>query len=253
VKITFYNKDNNDTLSYDYLFRILFNLGGSSSSGILPRRSAFFDAFTLFRDIEYMDRAKNRTFDEFNDLSANASKDSIREHEIQDDGKMGKVNSFVYGYSIIIGPDGKPHVKEFGNVKPKVVTEDKATNIQYSLNKSDISLDRELLFDVTSTDKEVKVLLEIPGIKEEDIKINAFDGKIEVKTTNNSSKTFHKTLPLPKEAKVKTTRFTYNNGILEITFDKKYDVKLKLIEGLTHLRNKCSFLYNTFKSLSNRD
>ena len=98
MKIRFYNKD---TLSYDYLFRILFNLGGSSSSGILPRRSAFFDAFTLFRDNEYMDKAKNRTFDEFNDLSTNASKDSIREHEIQDDGKMRKVNSFVYGYSII--------------------------------------------------------------------------------------------------------------------------------------------------------
>gem|GEM_PF-2457496 len=140
VKITFYNKDNNGSLSYDYLFRILFNLGGSISSDILPRRSAFFDAFTIFHDIEYMDRAKNRKFDEFNDLYANA-------------------------------PDGKPHVKEFGNVKPKVVTEDKATNIQYSLNTSSISLDRELLFDVTSTDKEVKVVLAIPGIKEVDLKI----------------------------------------------------------------------------------
>jgi HSP20 family protein len=166
---------------------------------------------------------------------------------------MRQVNSFVYGYSIIIGPDGKSHVKEFGNVKPKVVTEDKTTNIQHSLNKSSISLDGELLFDVISTDKEVKVLLEIPGIKEEDIRINAFDGKIEVKTTNTSSKTFNKTLPLPREAKVKTTRFTYNNGILEITFYKKYDVKLKLIEGLTHLRNKFSFLYNNFKSIRNRD
>ena len=171
MKITFYN---NDTLSYDYLFRILFHLGGSSSSsggGISTRRGAFFDAFTLLRDIEYMDREKHRMFDEFNDLSANTSKDSIREHGIQDDGKIRKVNPFVYGYSIIIGPDGKPHVKEFRNVKPKVVTEDKATNIQRSLNKSSISLDRELLFDVTSTDKEVKGLLEIPGIKEEDIKI----------------------------------------------------------------------------------
>ena len=75
MKITFYN---NDTLSYDYLFRILFHLGGSSSSssggGISTRRGAFFDAFTLLRDIEYMDREKDRMFDEFNDLSANTSK-----------------------------------------------------------------------------------------------------------------------------------------------------------------------------------
>ena len=27
-------------------------------------------------------------------------------------------NSVYYGYQVNVGPDGKPHVREFGNVKP---------------------------------------------------------------------------------------------------------------------------------------
>ncbi|HEY6534690.1 MAG TPA: Hsp20/alpha crystallin family protein, partial [Candidatus Nitrosocosmicus sp.] len=38
---------------------------------------------------------------------------------------------------------------------------------------------------------------------------------------------YHKTLELPKEADIETARSTYNNGILEVTFDKKKNVKPK--------------------------
>jgi HSP20 family molecular chaperone IbpA len=38
-----------------------------------------------------------------------------------------------------------------------------------------ISSQREPLADVISTDKEVKVALEMPGVSKEDIKINAYD------------------------------------------------------------------------------
>ena len=31
--------------------------------------------------------------------------------------KVREIGPFVYGYSMTIGPDGKPRVKEFGNVK----------------------------------------------------------------------------------------------------------------------------------------
>jgi len=50
---------------------------------IYYQEEVLFLMHLLFGDIEYMDRTKNRTFDEFNDLSANASKDSIKEHEIK--------------------------------------------------------------------------------------------------------------------------------------------------------------------------
>ena len=82
--------------------------------------------------------------------------------------------------------------------------------------------------DVNSTDNEVKVILEMPGIKKEDIKINAFDGSIEViADNNNSQRKYHKAVELPEEANIETARSTYNNGILEVTFDKKKNVKPK--------------------------
>ncbi len=53
----------------------------------------------------------------FNDISTNAPKDLIKEYETEEGSKVRKVGPIVYGYSMTIGPDGKPHVREFGNVK----------------------------------------------------------------------------------------------------------------------------------------
>jgi HSP20 family protein len=116
-----------------------------------------------------------------------------------------------------IGPDGKPHVKEFGNVK----TGKNIAGQYLGIQKPQISSEREPLSDVTTTDKEVKVVLEMPGIKKEDIKINAYEQKVEIKTADSSARKYHKVLNLPKSADIETARSTYNNGILEVTFDKK--------------------------------
>jgi HSP20 family protein len=82
------------------------------------------------------------------------------------------------------------------------------------------------LVDVNTTDKEVKVVLEMPGVKKEDIKINAFDGSVDV-IANNPQRKYHKTVELPQDADIETVKSTYNNGILEITFNKKENIKPK--------------------------
>jgi HSP20 family protein len=119
---------------------------------------------------------------------------------------------------------GKPHVREFGNVKSlggKMVGDSRGISSQ-------ISAEREPLADVNTTDKEVKAVIEMPGIKKEDIRINAFDGSIEViADNNNSQRKYHKTIELPDNTDIETARSTYNNGILEVTFDKKKTVKPK--------------------------
>ena len=69
----------------------------------------------------------------------------------------------VYGYSMTIGPDGKPKVKEFGNVR--------------SLGRGGgamapaLTAEREPLSDIITTDSDVKVTVEMPGISKHDIKI----------------------------------------------------------------------------------
>jgi HSP20 family protein len=65
-----------------------------------------------------MRREMEREFEEqFKDLENRAPKDLVREYETAGGGKVREYGPFVYGYSMTIGPNGKPKVREFGNVK----------------------------------------------------------------------------------------------------------------------------------------
>ena len=80
--------------------------------------------------------------------------------------------------------------------------------------------------DVTTTDKEVKVVVEMPGVSKNNIKINAYDSTLEVKSEDPQRK-YHKTIEIPPETDIETAMSSYNNGILEITFKKKDHAKPK--------------------------
>ncbi len=148
-------------------------------------------------------------------------KNLVRKYQTPDGAKVREVGPIVYGYSMTIGPDGKPHVREFGNVKSGFGSGNGNIAQYLGIDKPQITAEREPLADVNSTDKEVKVVLEMPGIKKEDIKINAYDQKVEIKTTDDSARKYYKVLNLPKSSDIETARSTYNNGILEVTFDKR--------------------------------
>ena len=127
----------------------------------------------IFGQFDEVRREMERMFEEqFKDIQTRAPKDLIREYETPEGGKVREMGPFVYGYSMTIGPDGKPHVKEFGNVKAdKNITDGEHLGIQ----KPQITAEREPLSDITTTENEVKVILEMPGIRKEDIKLNAYD------------------------------------------------------------------------------
>ena len=77
-----------------------------------------------------------------------------------------EIGPIVYGYSMTVGPDGKPVIREFGNVKRGPSKEWKEA----------ISDTREPLVDVVEGDKEVRVIAELPGAKKQDIELTV-DGK----------------------------------------------------------------------------
>ena len=181
---------------------------------IIPRRNSFRNFFDeMDREFAQAEEMINRVFNTARGIGP-SNVDAFR-----------KVSTFpyYYGYQITVGPDGRPHVREFGNVKPSH-SKDRFSGI--GIDKPEITAEREPLADVNSTDNEVRVVFEMPGLSKQDIKINAFDETVEVIASNNQRK-YHKTLELPKEADIETARSTYNNGILEVTFDKKKSVKPK--------------------------
>jgi hypothetical protein len=59
--------------------------------------------------------------------------------------------------------------------------------------------------EVTETDKEVKVVVEMPGVSKENIKINAYENKVEVKTEAAKRK-YHEVIEIPVGADIETAK-----------------------------------------------
>jgi HSP20 family protein len=173
----------------------------------------FFD--DMFRGFDQMRREMER---EFEDMEKRIPKDLVREYTTPEGGKIREAGPFVYGYSMTVGPDGKPRVREFGNIKP--------SRGFGGMARPEISGELEPLVDMTTTDNEVKVVIEMPGINKNNIRINAYDQTLEVKSDDPKRK-YHKTIEVPLETDIETAKSTYNNGILEITFKKKDQTKSK--------------------------
>ncbi|HYG00089.1 MAG TPA: archaeal heat shock protein Hsp20 [Candidatus Saccharimonadales bacterium] len=208
--------NNKDIMPNDWI-NILFDLPFGKRS---RRLSYVLNSKDMLSEFDTMHDEMNRLFDAFNNLSNNTPNELVKESKTKESNKVREIGPVVYGYSITIGPEGKLHVREFGNVKSLKNSDAQNTRSQ-SRQMPQISADREPLVDVNTTDKEVKVVVEMPGISKTDIKIKAYDSKAEVTTAKDAQRKYHKIIDLPEQADLETARSVYNNGILEITFDKK--------------------------------
>jgi HSP20 family protein len=176
----------------------------------------------LFREFDEMRNEMERTFSEpFKNIENRIPKDLVKEYETPEGGKVREVGPIVYGYSMTIGPDGKPNIREFGNVKSPF-----AGSGGFFQQQASISSEREPLVDISTTDTEVKIVAEMPGIKKENIKINAYENSLEI-ISNDPQRKYHKVIDLPPEADIETVKSKYNNGILEVLFNKKKQTKPK--------------------------
>ena len=163
-----------------------------------------------FPDIDEMMREMERAFSEqFDEFEKELPKSLVRESKTPDGEIKKEIGPIVYGYSVTIGPDGKPVVREFGNVRsgegrPWKAIQDK----------------REPLVDVVSSDKEVRVIAEMPGVRKEDISVTVNE-KSMVISVDTESRGYYKELDLPGIVEPKGAKSTYNNGILEVTIPLK--------------------------------
>ncbi len=121
----------------------------------------------------------------------------------------GEIKPIVRGFSIRIGPDGKPEIKEFGT-KPEI----RETGVE----------ERKPLIDVIETDEEVQVIAEMPGVSKEDIELNATERELEIKAESENRR-YYERVELPCEVIPDSAKARYNNGVLEVVFKKKYPEK----------------------------
>ncbi len=118
-------------------------------------------------------------------------------------GQVKPGEPIVYGVNIRIGPDGKPHVQQFGNVA-----------------KGTLKEEREPLVDVINHAKEIRVVVEVPGVDKKDIKLKTTPDTLSI-TVHDPQRKFAKTLKLPEQVIENSAKATYKNGILEVVIQKK--------------------------------
>ena len=112
----------------------------------------------------------------------------------------------VYGFTINTAGGGSPKVETFGNIRktpegPKVNEE------------------REPITDVFDEENEIVVIAEMPGIEQEDIKIDLKEDILEISAASKN-RTYRKELLLPVKAVMDGLSYKFTNGILEIRIKK---------------------------------
>ncbi len=173
-------------------------------------RNWFFgDMEEMMRDIEDMMEK------EFREFKTRVPKDLVRESKLPDGSTTHEWGPFVYGYSMTVGPDGKPKIREFGNIKPSRKPE------AFGLTRPslDIKKEREPLVDVISTDGEIKVVAELPGVEKEEIKLHGTEGTLTISVDTPSRKYFKEVI-VPAKIDPKKAKTNYKNGVLEVTIPK---------------------------------
>ncbi len=168
---------------------------------------------SIFGDIDRMiEEMEKEMAEAFKDMENTMPEDMYRERRLPDGSVRREYGPFVYGYSVKIGPDGKPIIREFGNMKPGLTGEGRAP-----LNLTER---REPLVDVIEDGDTVKVVAELPGVEKRDIRLKATDHSLTINVDNPTRK-YYKELEFPEEVDEKTAKSNYTNGVLEIVFRKK--------------------------------
>jgi HSP20 family protein len=173
------------------------------------RRASPFGRLPL-TDIDELIEQMERAFaEQFRELEKELPKNMVRENLLPDGSMKKEIGPIVYGYSVTVGPDGKPVIREFGNVKRNEGTPWR-----------ELQEKREPLIDIVNSGPEIRVIAELPGVSKEDVNVTVNEESVIISVDTESRK-YYKELNLPCPVDPHSARSTYNNGVLEVTLPKK--------------------------------
>lgn len=131
-------------------------------------------------------------------------------------------NPYVFGFSVSIGPDGKPQVHKFDSLRSPL---------------QDVQTKKEddPLLDILDCDKEIIVIAELFGVDKKDIKLAVSESTLRI-SVDTSERSFYKNLCLPAKVCTDSVQTSYKNGVLEVRLKKAsgklLNVKKHLISGV---------------------
>ena len=118
---------------------------------------------------------------------------------------------YYYGYHVTVGPDGRPRIREFGNIRPAA---------KGLVEQSGV---RQPLVDSIVNEKEntLTITAEMPGVDKQNINVKVTDQYVIIHAEKGDKK-YHADIPIDVELGETSAKASFTNGILEL--------KIKLIE-----------------------
>ncbi len=159
----------------------------------------------------------NRMFEEmFREMANTIPRELTRERRLPDGSTVREVGPIVYGYSMSVGPDGKPVVREFGNVKPSL------ERTRFGPPKPGLTVkeEREPLVDVIVEGDRVRVVAELPGVERTDINLQCAESELTI-SVDTPQRKYHKVLELPAPVDPESPKASYRNGVLEVLLTRQ--------------------------------
>jgi HSP20 family protein len=151
----------------------------------------------------------------FQDMAKGMPKEHVTERKLPDGSTIRQYGPYVYGYSMSIGPDGKPSIQEFGNVKPSK----RPGAFGFEQPALEPMNSREPLVDVINEPQQVRVVAELPGVEKPEIKTSITEDALTIKVDSTPHK-YYKEVQLPAGVDPDSSKASYNNGVLEIVLQK---------------------------------
>jgi HSP20 family protein len=156
-----------------------------------------------YADVEEMMKEMEREFMDIEKIPQNLLGDAE-----EDDTK--EVGSIFYGYSLSVGPDGKPEVKEFGSIR-------RGPTRAWSESVTDT---REPPVDVVEDKDALRVIADMPGADRKNVKLSGKGARLVISAETPARK-YRKELNLPAEVDARNAVSRFNNGVLELVLPKK--------------------------------
>ncbi|HEX2614463.1 MAG TPA: archaeal heat shock protein Hsp20, partial [Nitrososphaera sp.] len=165
-----------------------------------------------FPDVDEMMKEMEKMMQEaFKNVEQQVPKNLVKERKMDDGSIVREMGPIVYGYSVKIGPDGKPVVRKFGNIDafPNLLGGGLA-----------VKEEREPLVDVIKGENELRMVAEVPGVNKEDLRLSADENSLTIESVTGQPR-YRKKIELPEAIDPKTAKSSYKNGILEVSFKRK--------------------------------
>ena len=122
--------------------------------------------------------------------------DRLFERILHGSGRMSSPS--CYGCEVAVGPDGVPHMRQFGNAPTS---------------------GRHLPIDAIHDEKNgfLKLVAEVPGVEKDDIDVSVEDDAVRIRASRGDVK-YEGVVPLRAAVDLDSVKASYRNGILEVSF-----------------------------------